>query len=111
MKPRIGFVLEQALGHVAYGLSLRRALAARCDMECVWLDVSFAETGLARVPVVGKSWVLRGNLRARKVIAEAHRPERLDALFVHTEAISLLSADYMARIPTLLSLDATPMNY
>ncbi len=111
MRPRIGFVLEQALGHVAYGLSLRRALEQRSDIECVWLDVSFAETGFAQVPIVGKSWVLRGNLRARRTIARAHRERPLDALFVHTEAISLLSGDYMARIPTLLSLDATPLNY
>jgi glycosyltransferase involved in cell wall biosynthesis len=111
MKPRIGFVLEQALGHVAYGMSLRQALATRSDMECVWLDVSFKEDGFARVPVVGKSWVLRGNVRARDAIAHAHRQKPLDALFVHTEAISLLSGDYIAKIPTLLSLDATPLNY
>jgi glycosyltransferase involved in cell wall biosynthesis len=110
MKPRIGFVMEQALGHVAYGMSLRHALANRADVECVWLDVSFAETGIAHMPVLG-SWVMRGNLRARRAIARAHRRRRLDALFVHTNSISILSADYFARIPTMLSLDATPLNY
>jgi glycosyltransferase involved in cell wall biosynthesis len=110
MKPRIGFVIEQALGHVAYGMGLRHALLNRTDVECEWLDVSFAETGIARIPFLG-SWMMRGNLRARCAIARAHRRRRLDALFVHTNSISILSADYFARIPTMLSLDATPLNY
>ncbi len=111
MKPRIGFVLEQGLGHVAYGMSLRRALAARDDLECAWLEVSFAEGGFRRVPVLGKSYVLRGNVRARKAIARARRERPLDALFIHTSMVALLSGDYIRKIPTLLSLDATPLNY
>ncbi len=112
MKPRVGFVLEQGLGHVAYGMSLRAALAHRQDLECVWLEVSFAPGGrLGRVPFAGKSYVLRGNMRARRTIARANRERALDALFIHTSMIALLSADYMARIPTCLSLDATPLNY
>ncbi len=111
MKPRIGFVLEQALGHVAYGISLRRALSGRNDLDCEWLEVSFAEDGFGRVPLLGKSYVLRGNVRARSAIAAAHRRRPLDALFVHTSMIGLLAVDYIRKVPTLLSLDATPLNY
>ena len=109
-KPKIGFVLEQALGHVAYGMSLRHALSKRDDIECRWLEVSFAEEGLGRVPLIGTSWMLRGNIRARRAIARAHREGPLDALFVHTSMIGILAGDYFARIPTMLSLDATPLN-
>jgi hypothetical protein len=111
MKPRIGFVLEQALGHVAYGMSLRRALSTRDDIECEWLEVSFDEEGLGRVPILGKSYMLRGNVRARGAIARAHRRRSLDALFMHTSMIGLLAMDYITKIPTMLSLDATPLNY
>ncbi len=111
MRPRIGFVLEQALGHVAYGMSLRKSLSARTDIECEWLEVSFAENRFKGPRLLGKSYWLRGNLGARRAIAEAHRRRRLDALFVHTSMIGLLAADYIARIPTMLSLDATPLNY
>lgn len=111
MKPRIGFVLEQALGHVAYGVGLRRSLASRDDIECEWLEVSFGDQGLGRVPFIGRSYALRGNLRARRMIALAHRRRPLDALFVHTSMIGLLAADYIGKIPTMLSLDATPLNY
>jgi glycosyltransferase involved in cell wall biosynthesis len=110
-RPRIGFVLEQGLGHVAYGMSLRRALEGRTDIDPVWLEVSFSLDGVGRLPLLGASYAFRGNFRARQAVARAHRQRRLDALFVHTEAISLLTGDYMARIPTLLSLDATPKNY
>jgi glycosyltransferase involved in cell wall biosynthesis len=112
MKLRIGFVLEQALGHVAYGMSLRDALSARDDIECEWFEVSFAERGFERVPILGKNYMFRGNVRARGAIARAHRERPLDALFVHTSMIALLLApDYMGKIPTMLSLDATPINY
>jgi glycosyltransferase involved in cell wall biosynthesis len=76
----------------------------------VWLEISFDDGGLGRVPLLGKSF-LRANLRARLAIARAERERRLDALFVHTEAVSLLSFDYLSRIPTLLSFDATPRNF
>jgi glycosyltransferase involved in cell wall biosynthesis len=111
MKPRIGFVLEQALGHVAYGKSLRQALTARDDIECEWLEVSFDKDGFGRIPLLGSSYALRGNARARNLIARAHRRRPFDALFVHTAMVVLLSMDYVSRIPTILSLDATPRNY
>lgn len=112
MKLRVGFVLEQALGHVAYGMSLRRALSARGDIESVWLEVSFEEkTGFGRLPLLGRSYMLRGNLRARDQIARAHRLRPLDVLFVHTPMIGILAMDYIGKIPTMLSLDATPLNY
>jgi glycosyltransferase involved in cell wall biosynthesis len=111
MKPRVGFVLEQALGHVAYGMGLRQALAGRDDIECVWMDVPFASNGFGRLPLVGSNWTLRGSLRAYRAVERVHRERPLHALFLHTQTISLLSAPHMRRIPTLLSLDATPLNY
>jgi len=111
MIPRIGFVLEQGLGHVAYGMSLRSALSTRKDIDCVWLEVSFADGPLARIPIIGTNYAARGNLRARHAIAHAHRERALDGLFVHTSMIALFSMDWVARIPTCLSLDATPFNY
>jgi glycosyltransferase involved in cell wall biosynthesis len=111
MRPRIGFVLEQALGHVAYGMSLRGALAGRRDIDCVWLEVTFEEGEFQRLALLGESYWLRGNLRARRAIARAERERPLDALFVHTPMIGVLAADYIGKIPTMLSLDATPRNY
>ena len=111
MKKRIGFVIEQALGHVAYGMGLREVLGKRSDLECVWLDVPFAPGGFGRIPLVGRNWTLRGSLRARNAVTRASQQGTLDALLIHTQTIGLFSAKHMARVPTLLSLDATPKNY
>jgi glycosyltransferase involved in cell wall biosynthesis len=104
-------VIEQAMGHVSYGLGLRQALANRDDLEAEWIDVPFGPGRFGRLPVVGRNWTLRGSARAARAIAAADRRRPLDALFIHTQTISLLSGPLMARIPTLLSLDATPINY
>lgn len=111
MKRRIGFVIEQALGHVAYGMGLKQALAARADLELEWIEIPFEPGTFGKLPIVGRNWTLRGSERAYRAIASAHRRQPLDALFIHTQTVALLSGRHMAKIPTLLSLDATPINY
>lgn len=111
MKKRVGFVLEQALGHVAYGMGLREALSARADLECVWMEVPFGVGRFGRIPLLGRNWTLRGSMRARHAIARVHQQQALDGLVIHTQTVGVFSAGHMARIPTLLSLDATPANY
>jgi glycosyltransferase involved in cell wall biosynthesis len=111
MKRRIGFVIEQALGHVAYGMGLKQALASRDDIELEWIEVPFEPGAFGKLPVVGRNWTLRGSARAYRAIAAAHRQRPLDALFIHTQTIAVFSGPHMAKIPTLLSLDATPINY
>jgi glycosyltransferase involved in cell wall biosynthesis len=92
-------------------MSLRRALSGRSDLECEWLDVPYGETALSRASMLGRNWTLRGSARARRVITRAHGLRRFDAMFINTQTISLFAGDLMRRIPTLLSLDATPKNY
>jgi hypothetical protein len=41
MKRRIGFVIEQALEHVVYGMGLKQALAARDDIELEWIEIPY----------------------------------------------------------------------
>lgn len=110
-KPRIGFVLEQALGHVAYGMALRHALEKRSDFEPVWIEVPYGFEGFGRIPKVGKNWTLRGSVRARQMILSAEAQAPLDALFINTQTVSLFAGPIARRIPTMLSLDATPINY
>lgn len=103
--------MEQTLGHVAYGLGLREALADRDDFQAIWLDVPYLPEGERLLPVVGRNWTLRGSFRAARAVRDALRSERLDALFVHTQTIALFLAPFMRRVPTVLSTDATPRNY
>ena len=44
-------------------------------------------------------------------VRHAHREDPLDALFVHTQVPAVLLGRWMRRIPTVVSLDATPLQY
>jgi len=111
MKRRIGFVIEQALGHVSYGMGLKQALAPRGDIELEWIEVPYESGRFGKLPLIGRNWTLRGSTRAYRAIAAARKRAPLHALFIHTQTISLFCGPHMGRIPTLLSLDATPINY
>jgi glycosyltransferase involved in cell wall biosynthesis len=110
LKPRVGFVVEQALGHVAYGESLLHVLKRRSDLEVEWMPIPFAPDGRMDVPVLRSNWTLRGSIRARQAIIDAEKHRPLDALFIHTQTIALFAGGIAQRVPTLLSLDATPIN-
>jgi len=54
---------------------------------------------------------VRAGLRARQAIRDIRRDGPLDAMFVHTQVPAILLPDLLRRIPTVVSLDATPIQY
>lgn len=109
--PQVGFVLEQTLGHITHSDNLRR-LVPRCDaIVASFLPIEFELHGLpGRLPGYG-NWTVRAGLRTRRAIREAQRRTRFDALFVHTQVPGVLIPDLLKRIPTVVSLDATPRQF
>ncbi len=110
--PRIGFVLEHSLGHTTHAANLARVLpenrSIRADLRAVPYDV----TGLGnRVPVYNSNWTVRAGVLARHVIRQMDAEEPLAALFIHTQVPAVLAQSWMKRIPTVVSLDATPLQY
>jgi glycosyltransferase involved in cell wall biosynthesis len=91
-------------------MNLKAALASRDDLDCVFIEVPFERGAIGRIPVFGANWTLRGSLRAWSRIRQQLGRGNLDALFLHTQTISIFAGGYMDKIPTLLSLDATPVN-
>ncbi len=111
-RPRIGFVLEHSLGHVTHAANLRRVLARHDAIEADIAEIPFAVDGFgARVPVFNSNWTVRAGVRARRAIRTMRRRGPLDALFIHTQVPAVLCADIERRIPTVVSLDATPLQY
>src|SRR5581483_7359690 len=107
---RVAFVMEQTLGHVTHARNLRAVLDRCSAIDPVWLPIPFEVHGPARLlPLYRGNWSVRASWRARRAL----RPVAgsLDALFFHTQVTSLFSVDLMRRIPTVISLDATPLNY
>ncbi len=109
-RPRFCFVMEQTLGHVTHYKNLRAAIDADTRIAATWYPLSFPPRGtLETIPVVRSNWSTRASLRARRLLAGAKQP--YDALFFHSQATALFSTAQMRRIPTVISLDATPRNY
>ncbi len=106
------FVMEQTLGHVTHHQNLARWADQDASIRAVWLPVSESEVdGWDRVPGIRSNWSLRGSLRAWTCLNAAAKTQRLDAIFFHTQTVSLFALNWMARVPTVISLDATPKNF
>lgn len=109
---RCAFVMEQTLGHVTHTRNLRDVIAGQRDVSPVWLPVPFAPSGLGRfMPLFRSNWSVRASWRARRMVQSALRTGALDAVLFHTQVTALFSTDIMSRVPSIVSLDATPINY
>ena len=109
---RCGFVMEQTLGHVTHHQNLARWVAERPDIDPCWMPIAAAQADpWERMPVVRGNWSLKASLRARDAVARAVRSGPLDALLFHTQTTALFSIRAMQAVPTIVSLDATPLNY
>jgi glycosyltransferase involved in cell wall biosynthesis len=113
MQPRrVAFIMEQTLGHVTHSQNLQSALTERSDLLATWLPISFDVVGGARyVPLLRSNWSIRASWRARRALGAALRKAPHEALVFHTQVTSLFSVDLMHRYPTVVCLDATPVNY
>ena len=104
--------MEQTLGHVTHGQNLRALLAEQSAVEATWLPIDFGVTGVDRfVPGLRDNWSVRASYHARRLVdkAIARRPQ--DVLFFHTQVTALFSVGLMRRVPSVISLDATPLNF
>jgi glycosyltransferase involved in cell wall biosynthesis len=58
------------------------------------------------------NWTLQAGLQTRSILRDLHRRcGGLDALFFHTQVTAVLSPDWLRRVPSIISLDATPRQY
>jgi glycosyltransferase involved in cell wall biosynthesis len=109
--PRVVFVLEQTLGHVTHASNLRALVGASDEIRPVFAPIEYEVDGWpARVPGYG-NWTVRAGLRARWAIRAMRGDGPIDAMFVHTQVPAILIPDVLRRIPTVVSLDATPIQY
>ncbi|WP_322510880.1 glycosyltransferase family 4 protein, partial [Chloroflexus sp.] len=108
----IGFVLEQALGHVTHAKNLQANIRHDPDVRPHWALIPFETHGLAaRLPVYKSNWTVRAGLRARRSLGRLVKHAAIDALFFHTQVPAVLNPDWLRRFPSIVSLDATPLQY
>jgi glycosyltransferase involved in cell wall biosynthesis len=108
--PHVGFVLERSLGHITHADNLRRLLPLEPSIDAELVEIPYEVEGWsAKIPVFNSNWTVRSGLRARRLIRHLRQP--LDALFIHTQVPAVLASDWVKRIPTVVSVDATPIQY
>jgi glycosyltransferase involved in cell wall biosynthesis len=104
-------VLEQSLGHVTHSDNLIRLVTPDPRIEAAFAPIDFAlGRRWARPPGYGY-WTVRAGLRARRALRELEHDRPFDALFVHTQVAATLMPDVLRRIPSVVSLDATPIQF
>jgi glycosyltransferase involved in cell wall biosynthesis len=108
----VGFVLERSLGHITHADNLAKLLPGQDVIDAEVVEVEWDTNGLqSRIPVFATNWTVRSGVRARAAIRRLRRSGPVDALFIHTQVPAVLSPDHLRRIPTVVSLDATPLQY
>lgn len=108
---RFGFVMEQTLGHVTHYRNMRAAIDDDPSVRATWYPLPFPPRGtLETLPPVRSNWTVRASLRTRRLLSRGY-VATCDALFFHTQVTALLSERLMRRVPSVISLDATPINY
>jgi len=108
---RLGFVMEQNLGHRTHYRNLLRYVRTDETVKPTWLPIEFeVPERWRRVPVLRSNWSVRASILAHRDILRTRRKTTLDAIFYHTQVTSLLSTR-VTDLPTIISLDATPINY
>ena len=107
-----GFLLEQALGHVTHAKNLLANVALDQEVRAHWGLIDFEATGIAgKIPVYRSNWTVRAGVCAYREVARMNRQARLDALFFHTHVPAILAQRWLRKIPGIVSLDATPLQY
>lgn len=108
---RLGFALEYSLGHTTHAQNLKRALTKRAEIRPTYIDLPYdGLTGAwTRLPGVRGNWSLRASLGAYLGMRRSAR--YLSGALYHTQVTSLFSAGLMRQVPSVISLDATPLQY
>ncbi len=104
------FVMEQTLGNAVHASNLRKAFEGEKSVNIKWLDINYPpETRLDKIPPFRSNWTFGSGLKARRALSSLH--SRPDLYFFHTAIPSIFSVGKTKGVPTVMSLDATPINY
>jgi glycosyltransferase involved in cell wall biosynthesis len=107
-----GFLLEQSLGHVTHAKNLLTNVPRDPEVRAHWGLIDFEASGVSRnIPVYRRNWTVRAGVRAYRKVAQMNRKTKLDALFFHTQVPAILAQRWFRKIPSIVSLDATPLQY
>ena len=105
------FALEYSLGHSTHAENLKGALKDRRGITPHYIDLVYHHTKRAweRLPLVRSNWSVRASIGAYLGVSAVI--DSASAALFHTQVTSLFSPGLMRRLPSVVSLDATPLQY
>ena len=108
---RIGFVMEQNVGHVTWYQNLRGAVDSLAEVDARWIETRlFEEDGLLeRFP--GIPPLIRSGARGLIDLRRGLRGWQPDVLLFNTQKVAMFCQWDLARTPTMLMTDVTPIQY
>jgi len=102
-------VYEQDLGHRTIYLNHAQALEATGKYDLSRLPIEHDVHGWkSKIPLYGSNFSIRGSLRAKEAIHQAQRDESIDVMVLHTQVLAALNRSLVCKVPTIISIDATP---
>jgi len=93
---------------VSHGRNIQSALLGSTRADVRFREIPFEpQHSTDRLPH-RRNWTVRAGAAARAAVTSLEQERPLDALFVHSQVPAVLLGGAMRRIPTVVSLDATP---
>jgi glycosyltransferase involved in cell wall biosynthesis len=81
-------------------------------VQAHWALIPYETQGFAgRIPIYKSNWTVRAGILARRSVAALAQTTKLDALFFHTQVPAIFATNWLRRLPGIVSLDATPLQY
>jgi glycosyltransferase involved in cell wall biosynthesis len=105
------FVIEQGLGHLVHGMNLEKVLESEPDIDATVLRVRPGETPHVHPLPFVRNWSIQMSWAARCSLRSRLQGGPLDAVFIHTQVAALFAKSIMREVPTIVSLDATPLGF
>jgi glycosyltransferase involved in cell wall biosynthesis len=111
-RSRFVFVLEQTLGQVAHTRNIEQALAEDDSIDPTVIRLEYRKPSGLRGLLPGvRTWSFEASRCARTGLRRRLRTGPVDAAFIHTQVAALLATGVMGSVPTIVSMDATPVNF
>ena len=111
VRPRLGFVLEQTLGHVTHSKNLQTIIGDDHTISATFIPIPYQRSDRSKwVPGYG-NWTIRAGHRTRRAMRRLRTRYQVDAVFVHTQVLAVFARRQMRGLPTVVSIDATPAQY
>lgn len=108
-KPTVDFVLEGTLGHGTHAANLQELIPRDTRINARFKTVVPAASGPASWLPGWNNWTIQAGRQARRALREMRRAGPPDVLFIHTQVPAILNSRRLRSIPTIVSLDLTPV--